>query len=121
MKLSFLLTALAALVCGCRPAAKPSDPPTWQYNEFEFHAPDFKTLQGESLWCYYCEIEMLPEGGRQVINSNLTSSVGEVLNLAGAHGWELVWSDGENYIVKRPADVWTNGDFSVLETEIPKQ
>jgi hypothetical protein len=122
MKGIFCLGALglAALICGCNKSTQPgpaasSAPVRWEYSSFSFHEPDFKMLPGKMMVCY---VEF-SQGEGVWSGSNNVHKADSVLNQVADHGWELAWTDGRQFIVKRPAGAFTNGAFIVAEAMLP--
>jgi hypothetical protein len=118
MKTTFqiALGLVLVLVSGCKPAAPAPAPVRWEYSKFKFHEPDSRTFSDTVVWCYV----QFSDGNFHWYPSNHVSDTDSLLNAVGNYGWDLAWSDGSNFIVKRPRDVFTNGVFIVGEAFIPK-
>jgi hypothetical protein len=110
---NILCLLAAALFCGCN---KPVAPPVqkWEYSNFKYHEPEFDNSRTFMTECY---IEF-SDGNFHWENSNTVTSVDLLLNQIGNFGWEIAWTDGTNFIVKRPTDIFTNGTFIVEETTV---
>ena len=106
MKTFVCLLAAGALLCGC---SRQPEPVRWEYNRFQ--CPGYKNEEFAGPSANYILINS---------ESNTIYDAGELLNQVGRYGWELTWSDGNNFIVKRPAGVFTNGDFAVGTVYLPK-
>jgi hypothetical protein len=114
MKILFCLLAATALLCGCnKPAvSSPAAKTQWEYQEFEVKRPDatlhyISKLRFDQGW---------DASGEHIKWSSGTPcvEVKEVLNQIGVYGWDFCWRDGEKVLVKRPAGVFTNGNFVVF-------
>ncbi|MGB7749881.1 MAG: hypothetical protein WBN75_21640 [Verrucomicrobiia bacterium] len=93
MKTTIAIIVLA-LFCGCNRAS----PQKWEYTEFEFLAP----------------VELTILLGQDKKDKETPANVEQVLNAIGQYGWELAWTDHQNFIVKRPAGIWKDGGFFVI-------
>lgn len=117
MKTTLCLFAATALLCGCNKPAAPTSPVRWEYNNFKFSGYkvyDFgATFNFLGFYAGWKEANTNLES--PYIESNMVGSVEMVLNQVGRYGWELAWSDGTNFIVKRPVGVFTSGNFYVGE------
>ena len=113
-KMKNILCLLAALLCGCnKPAATPTVQ-KWEFSSFKFHEPEFNDSRTFMTECYI----QFSDGNFHWQGSNTVASVDNLLNQIGDFGWDIAWSDGTNFIVKRPTDIFTNGDFIVEETTV---
>jgi hypothetical protein len=120
--ISQIIIALASAACAVliyliwqRPVPQP---PTWDVSEFEFtgahHDDDFdktKTYNAvlilSSSHFINGEIQIKQDGEEPAYGAD------QVLDRLGSDGWELAWSDGQRYIVKRPQGKWRHDFFEV--------
>jgi hypothetical protein len=118
MKLTKICVAGICLIAvvGCVKKSAPATAPPvkWEYSAFEYHDPDYQSYPGNGNFCY---IEF-SDGNYSWTGSNNLHDLDSLLNKIGGYGWDLIWSDGKKFVVKRPADAFTNGVFLVHETMI---
>jgi len=86
--------------------------PTWDYGEFTFKESDKqfydeKDYKTKKMTRYQ---RMLVRGG---FTADSAYTATGVLNSLGYDGWELVWSDGTRYIVRRIKGNWSYDYFSI--------
>jgi hypothetical protein len=74
-------------------------PTEWEYKQFTFLGN--RTEYGVK-WFDYLLIQRWNGHALDLTYSNSVNSAGDVLEAIGDHGWELAWTDGKTYIVKRP-------------------
>lgn len=109
------ITASAAVVCAIliyqathRPELETAQP-SWEYSEFEYASSaremsityyDWKPTPSDQL-------NQIKSEPRRVISAD------ETLSVLGRDGWQLAWTDGNRYLMKRPEGNWRHTSFSV--------
>jgi hypothetical protein len=74
-------------------------PTEWEYQQFTFLG---NRTEYDVKWFDYVLIERWNgQHAPYLTDSNRVYSAGSLLDLIGYQGWELAWTDGKNYIVKR--------------------
>lgn len=99
-------------------------PVRWDYQSFEYDGKNI--LHSESsaenyyLSVVFADVVAVTTNGNQFAGLKLVedrprmvSSASSILNTIGSDGWELAWSDGEKFIVKRPSGKWRHEYFNV--------
>lgn len=101
---------------------EPNPYPAWEYVSFEYNGIEKDTATGKYLNLYMVYDDSQPDdlGGQN--NPLLCGDAIEVLKWSGRDGWELAWTDGTHYILKRPkpadsmkASAWRHDGFEVIE------
>jgi hypothetical protein len=106
-----LITASAAVVCAVfiyqathQPQLETAQA-SWEYSEFEFPS----SSRGMSITYYEFDQKLneTKSDPRPVIAAD------ETLSVLGRDGWQLAWTDGDHYLVKRQEGNWKHSSFSV--------
>lgn len=95
---SFFLAAQILYLLGCsRPASQTF--PRWQYVAFK--------LEGDPQALIWSADRIEPEMPGSEQKPYPIENLAGLLNFIGRDGWELAWTDGTNYLVKRaiPHDI----------------
>jgi hypothetical protein len=91
----------------------------YQYTEFEYtdtHVEDGRTVHPEIK---YYDLN-LAKGTSTNIDGGRINDIGELLGLISYDGWELVWTDGHRYLVKRPeSQHWGHNIFNIVYNPAP--
>ncbi|MGH7976202.1 MAG: hypothetical protein ACREDS_01935 [Limisphaerales bacterium] len=113
MKTAVTLILAALVLSGCKPASRPESlqPQTWEYAQFHFYKPDYNANLVTCVSFDKGDSPMGADFGIQIRCFELE----DILNQIGGYGWEFCWKDGDDIIVKRPAGVFTNGNFMVID------
>jgi hypothetical protein len=105
---------------------QPPVPVRWDVSEFTFTGYSHKDDYDEKIrWHAMLTFSHIDVGnGFKVIQdrSEDATSADTILDRLGDDGWELAWSDGTRYIVKRPQGKWLHEFFDVnyeQETNTP--
>jgi hypothetical protein len=110
MKNLFLLFVAVALLCGCQKpavlASSEAQPKSihWEYRIFEFEPQ-------ADIRRFFVVNQVLFTSYSKILSTNDAVTVDVLLNIIGAYGWEIAWTDGTKFIVKRPAQ--HDGEFYV--------
>ena len=74
--------------------------------KLDYHTPETTRLpdlnKEDTTTCYLVTTDSSGQHEREIYG------IEDLLDTVGDEGWDLTWSDGTNFIFKRPADAWTN-------------
>jgi DNA-directed RNA polymerase subunit RPC12/RpoP len=100
---------------------QPPVPMRWDVKEFEFTGYSHKDVFDEKI-DWHATLTFSDMAGNNSLNIKQTGeesafSADYILDRLGNDGWELAWSDGTRYIVKRPQGKWLHEFFDVSYKE----
>ncbi len=121
MKTALCILAAAALLAGCHRQPQPTPPPApsamvrYEFNQFDFHESQ-RADWDSNTWMYCYLLEYTRTNGPQLVASNRVYDAGSVMDYLGRDGWDLAWTDGHRFLVKRPLPGdYGNPDYFMVE------
>jgi hypothetical protein len=97
---------------------QPPVPVRWDVSSFEFSAPfphDEFSSQKYKMMLRFGDLHGLDAASATTTTPEQEISADGILDRIGNDGWELAWTDGKTYIVKRPQGQWYHDYFEVFE------
>jgi hypothetical protein len=112
-----VVAVLAVLAVNILMLQQLHNPPTrWEYSAFKFNAEELYSQNRNAIVNILVSSTGTGDGFKCNWTTNLVTSADAALNHIGYYGWDLAWSDGTNFIVKRPQHDFQNGAF-IISTE----